>query len=100
MEGTWTGVYEAWKELASVVIRGYNNFGFENWTVPTMYSVGKYLRLFAINSDGERSRTASGPISGKALIQDDFDPESDKQAQLVDCEQVLKRMFTLCLADR
>jgi hypothetical protein len=33
-------------------------------------------------------------------MQDDFDPESEKQAQLRDCEQQLKRIFTLCLNDR
>lgn len=33
-------------------------------------------------------------------LADDFDPEMDKQQQLRDCEQHLKRMFTLCLNDR
>lgn len=33
-------------------------------------------------------------------MQDDFDPEAEKQAQLRDCEQHLKRIFTLCLNDR
>lgn len=63
--------------------------------------VGKYLRLFAIKSDQERSRTSSDPLAtGSSLMQDDFDPELEKQSQLRDCEQHLKRIFTLCLNDR
>ncbi len=84
-----------------MLIRGYNNFGFEAWTIPTLYMVGKYLRLFAIKSDAERSKQSEVvPTGSAALMQDDFDPEADKQAQLRDCEQHLKRIFTLCLNDR
>ncbi|ATY61886.1 COP9 signalosome complex subunit 12 [Cordyceps militaris CM01] len=98
---TWTKVYEAWKELTSMLIRGYNSHGFEAWTIPTLYMVGKYLRLFAIKSDAERSKQSEVmPTGSAALMQDDFDPEADKQAQLRDCEQHLKRIFTLCLNDR
>lgn len=83
-----------------MLIRGYNSHGFEAWTIPSLYMVGKYLRLFAIKSDEERSRTANDPSVGSALLQDDFDSEVDKQGQLRDCEQHLKRIFTLCLNDR
>jgi COP9 signalosome complex subunit 12 len=62
--------------------------------------VGKYLRLFAIKSDEERSRMAIEPSGGETLMQDDFDPELAKQAQLRNCEGQLKRIFTLCLNDR
>ncbi|KOS23335.1 Protein CSN12 -like protein [Escovopsis weberi] len=99
-KSTWTKVYDAWKELTSMLIRGYNNFGFEAWTIPCLYVVGKYLRLFAIKSDIERKRTAGDAPTGNALIQDDFDPEMETQSQLRDCEQHLKRIFTLCLNDR
>lgn len=83
-----------------MLIRGYNNFGFEAWTIPSLYMVGKYLRLFAIKSDEERSRSSIDPSVGSAMLQDDFDPEQEKQGQLRDCEQHLKRIFTLCLNDR
>ncbi|KAH6608980.1 cop9 signalosome complex subunit 12 [Trichoderma cornu-damae] len=99
-KSTWTKVYESWKELTSMLIRGYNNFGFEAWTIPCLYMVGKYLRLFAIRSDTERSRNAGDNSGGASLMQDDFDPETEKQGQLRDCEQHLKRIFTLCLNDR
>jgi len=100
VQSTWTKVYESWKDLTSMLIRGYNNFGFEAWTIPSLYLVGKYLRLFAIKSDDERSRSSADPTTAASLMQDDFDPESGKQAQLRDCEQHLKRIFTLCLNDR
>lgn len=92
-------MYDTWKDLTSVLIRGYNSHGFEAWTIPSLYMVGKYLRLFAIKSDEERRRSAADD-SGAMLIQDDFDAEGEKQAQLRDCEQHLKRIFTLCLTDR
>ncbi|KAI5458076.1 hypothetical protein BGZ63DRAFT_56842 [Mariannaea sp. PMI_226] len=99
-KGSWTKVYDSWKELTSMLIRGYNSFGFKAWSIPSLYMVGKYLRLFAIKSDEERSRTANDPSVGSSLLQDDFDSETDKQGQLRDCEQHLKRIFTLCLNDR
>ena len=83
-----------------MLIRGYNNSGFEAWTIPSLYMVGKYLRLFAIKSDHERSRNSTDSTNTASLMQDDFDPELEKQGQLRDCEQHLKRMFTLCLNDR
>ncbi|POR35798.1 Protein CSN12 [Tolypocladium paradoxum] len=97
---SWTKAYESWRDLTSMLIRGYNNYGFEAWSIPSLYMVGKYLRLFAIKSDDERSRTATDPSGGATLMQDDFDPDTEKQAQLRDCEQHLKRIFTLCLNDR
>jgi hypothetical protein len=99
-KSSWTKVYEAWKELTSTLIRGYNNHGFEAWTIPSLYLVGKYLRLFAIKSDEERHRSSVAVTSGASLIQDDFDADAERQGQLRDCEQHLKRIFTLCLTDR
>lgn len=83
-----------------MLIRGYNNHGFEAWTIPALYMVGKYLRLFAIKSDAERSQMTDTVAENADIMQDDFDPESQKQSQLRDCEQQLKRIFTLCLNDR
>lgn len=78
--------------------RGYTNHNFEAWTIPCLYTAGKYLRAFAIKSDEERSHNDSG--AGGLEIRDDFDPEMEKHQQLRDCEQQLKRIFTLCLTDR
>ncbi|KYK55896.1 PCI domain-containing protein [Drechmeria coniospora] len=99
-KSSWTEVYEAWKNLTSNLIRGYNSFGFEAWTIPSLYMVGKYLRLFAIKSDDERKRNSTDLAGAASLMQDDFEADSEQQAQLRDCEQHLKRIFTLCLNDR
>ena len=63
--------------------------------------VGKYLRLFAIKSDEERVELANldAPIKYNPM-QEEFEPDMDRQGQLRDCEQHLKRIFTLCLNDR
>ncbi|KEZ42434.1 hypothetical protein SAPIO_CDS5630 [Scedosporium apiospermum] len=95
---SWTRVYETWKELTSTVIRGYSNYGFEAWTIPCLYVMGKHLRLYAMKSDQERS---NNPAADRGpSYADDFDPETERNGQLRDCEQVLKRIFTLCLSDR
>ncbi|WYZ44200.1 hypothetical protein EsH8_VII_000636 [Colletotrichum jinshuiense] len=95
---SWTKVYETWKEFTTALIRGYTNYGFEAWTIPCLYTAGKHLRLFAISSDEERNITDA---AANALeLGDDFDPDLEKQKQLRDCEQQLKRIFTLCLSDR
>lgn len=100
-QSTWTKVYDAWKTLTSNLIKGYSSGGFEAWTIPTLYLVAKYLRLFAIKSDEERNNLPVTSISGlPTLMQDDYDPAAEKQEQLRDCEQHLKRIFTLCLNDR
>ncbi|MBE3041000.1 hypothetical protein IMZ48_00105 [Candidatus Bathyarchaeota archaeon] len=87
-----------WRDLTSVVIRGYTNHGFEAWTLPCLYVMGKHLYMYAIKSDEEK---AMNPTTDKDLsLADDFDPELEKYKQLRDSEQVLKRIFTLCLSDR
>jgi hypothetical protein len=96
VQAPWTKVYEAWKEMANALIRGYNSAGFEAWTIPCLYVTGKYLRLFAIRADKETQKF------GKfgADFQDDFDPESGKNDQLEDAARVLNRMFQTCITDR
>ncbi|KAJ0322544.1 hypothetical protein COL5a_008775 [Colletotrichum fioriniae] len=85
-------------EFTTALIRGYTNYGFEAWTIPCLYLAGKHLRLFAISSDEERSITDA--TADAMELADDYDPDLEKQKQLRDCEQQLKRIFTLCLSDR
>ncbi|KAK3309641.1 uncharacterized protein B0T15DRAFT_516034 [Chaetomium strumarium] len=95
----WTKVYEAWTELLNLLLRGYQNAGFEAWTIPCLYVVSKNLRIFAIMADEERNSKI--PIDESAAnLQDDFDPESNKRQKLEDCARVLGRVFNLCQADR
>lgn len=91
-------VYEAWKDVTLALHRGYTNYGFEAWSIPTLYVVGKFLRIFAVKADDERNATAS--FEGNATFQDDFDAENEKHQQLEDCARQLNRLFQLCLSDR
>ncbi len=46
--------------MCSALIRGYNNQGFEAWTIPCLYvAEGKHLRIFAIKADNERNTDSS-----------------------------------------
>ncbi len=92
-------MYEAWKGLVLAVHRGYTNQGFEAWSIPCLYVTGKYLRIFAIKADDERN-SGNGNDVGTATLQDDFDPELEKQQKLEDCARQLNRLFQLCLSDR
>jgi hypothetical protein len=94
---SWSTVYETWKELTSLIIRGYTNHEFENWTIPCLYVAGKYLRLYAIRADAEKRRSGD---AAETNFQDDFDPESEENKHLEDCARQLNRIFNLCLSDR
>ncbi|KAL2145325.1 hypothetical protein VTI28DRAFT_7542 [Corynascus sepedonium] len=95
----WTKVYEAWTELLNALLRGYQTFGFEAFTIPCLYVVCKHLRAFAIQADEERNRNAPFD-NGTAAFQDDFDPETNKHQKLEDCARVLSRVFMVCQTDR
>lgn len=94
---SWTRVFETWRDLTTAITRGYTNHGFEAWSIPCVYVIGKYLRIFAIKADDERSKNANDQ---GASFQDDFDPETEKHQHLEDCARQLNRIFTLCLSDR
>ncbi|KAL3472909.1 hypothetical protein BJX99DRAFT_249316 [Aspergillus californicus] len=95
---SWVKVYDNWKDVSNLLIRGYSNFGFENWTIPCLYVVGKYLRIFAIKADAETSSQDSLEFSDR--FQDDISTEFGENAKLEEAARVLNRMFTLCLTDR
>ncbi len=95
---SWTKVYDAWKDVVLALHRGFTNQGFEAWTIPCLYIGGKYLRIFAIKGDNDRN--ASSNDNSTATLQDDFDPESEKNQLQEDCARQLNRLFQLCLSDR
>jgi COP9 signalosome complex subunit 12 len=99
-QANWSKVYEAWKEVANVLIRGYSNAGFQAWTVPCLYVVGRYLRIFAIKAD-ESLRGSRDDVSFPAGgFQDDVTGEVGKNEKLEDAARVINRIFTLCISDR
>ena len=94
----WPKVYEAWKELAMTLIRGYTNAGFQAWTVPCLYVTGRFLRLYAIKADGEISIT--GDEQTNQDFSEDVMGDVGKNDKLEDAARIINRMFTLCISDR
>lgn len=94
----WSVVYDAWKDVTTALIKGYSGGFFEAWTVPCLYKVGRFLRVFAIRSDdgGKTNRAAKFG----AGIQDDIVNDFGKNEKLEDAARVINRMFTLCISDR
>lgn len=93
---SWLKVYDAWKEMANALIRGYQNAGFEAFTVPCLYVAGKYIRIFAIKAD----ESASNVTSSTNNYQDEINPDSEKNEKLEDAARLLNRIFNICLSDR
>lgn len=96
----WTKIYEGWKELTNVLIRGYSNYGFEAWTVPCLYVAGKYLRIYAIKADekGKDEKGSKGTFT--AGFQEDVVGDMGKNEKLEDAGRVMNRIFQLCISDR
>jgi hypothetical protein len=99
-QSVWTDVYITWRNLLNLLVRGYQNFGFEAWTIPCLYVVSKHLRLFAIRADEERSSNSLLDDSTAATLLDDFDPDSHKHQKQEDCAGVLSKVFSICQSDR
>lgn len=90
-------LFNAWKKVANTLIRGYSgSSGLPAWTLPCLYTVGKYLRIFAINADIEAASQGSAVVG----FQEDISPDVEKNANLEEAARIINRMFTLCLSDR
>lgn len=90
-------IFTAWKKLANALIRGYSgSSGIPAWTLPCLYTVGKYLRTFAIKADVEAVSQGSATFG----YQDDVTADIEKNANLEEAARIINRMFTLCLSDR
>jgi hypothetical protein len=90
-------VFNSWKKVANALIRGYSgSSGLPAWTLPCLYTVGKYLRTFAINADVEAASQGSAGFG----FQDDISVDVEKNANLEESARIVNRMFTLCLSDR
>lgn len=95
----WSKVYDSWKEVVNALIRGYNNASFEAWTVPCLYTAGKYLRTFAIKAD-EQAAKAQGDSAFGNGFQDDLLDATEKNEKLEDAARQINRIFGLCISDR
>lgn len=96
-DASLVAIFIAWKKVANALIRGYSSSsGIPAWTLPCLYTVGKYLRTFAIKADIE---AASQGTSGFGF-QDDVAADIERNANLEEAARIINRMFTLCLSDR
>ena len=95
----WAKVYQAWKDLANAVIKGYSGGVLEAWTLPVLYIAGKHLRVFAIKADESAQAAGQNGTFNAGVLQDDIAGGS-KNEKLEDAARVINRMFTLCISDR
>lgn len=95
---SWPAVYDAWKEVANALIKGYSSAGFESWTIPCLYITGRYLRAFAIKADEHLRNASDAPFSDG--MQDDVAENTGKNEKLEEAARNINRMFTLCISDR
>ncbi|KAF3394408.1 Protein CSN12 [Penicillium rolfsii] len=92
-----TAIFTAWKKVANALIKGYSGSnGLPAWTLPCLYTVGKFLRTFAIKADLEVAAQGSSGYG----FQDDLAVDVEKNGNLEEAARIINRMFTLCLSDR
>jgi hypothetical protein len=100
----WNKVYVAWREVSNALIKGYSGGHFAAWTIPCLYLVGKFLRVFAMRADEQATATATAaaavPVDYASGFQDDVTVEPSKNEKLEDAARVINRIFTLCISDR
>lgn len=97
----WGQVYERWKEVANALHRGYSTAGFAAWTVPALYTIGRYLRFFAIKADDEANATTTlDDVPTATTIGEDIADAHEENAHLEDCARQINRLFSLCISDR
>ncbi|KAK6378998.1 COP9 signalosome (CSN) subunit [Exophiala oligosperma] len=100
--GDWTKVFDSYKEMCNHLVRGYTNFGFQSWTIPCLYTAGKYLRMIALKADSQdkpKDSAAADDAFGNGLS-DDIMGDTDKNKTLEQAAWTINRMFTVCLSDR
>lgn len=85
-------IFLAWKKVANALIKGYSSI--PPWTLPCLYIVGKFVRIFAIKADIEVASKSSGHFDFRE------DPSADANANMEEAARIINRMFTLCLNDR
>ncbi|OQD72977.1 hypothetical protein PENDEC_c017G00355 [Penicillium decumbens] len=96
-DASLVAIFTAWKKVANALIRGYSgSSGIPAWTLPCLYTVGKYLRTFAIKADIEAASQGTSNFG----FQDDLSADIEKNANLEEAARIINRMFTLCLSDR
>lgn len=97
----WAKIYESWKDVANAIHRGYSGGHFPVWTIPCLYVMGKYLRLYAIRADDSAKASTGGGLQMRTGgFGDDIASDVGKNEKLEDAARQINRIFTLCISDR
>ncbi|KAK5937542.1 COP9 signalosome (CSN) subunit [Knufia obscura] len=97
--GSWDAAFKAYKDLCVNLNRGYQSCGFPAWSVPCMYTAGKYLRILAIKADTEAAHAATNGNGFAAGMADDIADTSEKNDKLQTAAQTLMNMVSVCRTD-
>ena len=97
--GDWSRAFDAYKEVCTLLIRGYTNNGFQAWTVPCLYTTGDFLRTMAMKADRESRGKEDRDVFANGFT-DDIMGTSNKNEKLEQAAWVMNRMFAICLSDR
>jgi hypothetical protein len=93
-------VYESWKDVVVVLLRGYSNGAFLAWTIPCLYTAGKYLRIFAIKADDNVASLRDSGMAFGGLQEEDAFGSGGKHEKLEDAARQINRIFGICISDR
>lgn len=100
-DADWAKAYESWKDVTNALLRGYSGGHFLVWTIPCLYVVGKYLRIFAVRADDQAKVRSGGGLQMKTGgFGDDIASDVGKNETLEDAARQINRIFTLCISDR
>ena len=94
---SWEQILTAYKEMVTLLIRGFSNDQFEAWMVPCLSTTGKALVNFAAKADIEVNSRRQDSF-GNGLAEDIVAETSNEKQETV--ASVLNRMFNVCLSDR
>lgn len=97
--GDWGVALKSYKEVCTLLVRGYTNFGLQAWTVPCLYMTGKYLRMIAIKADAEHDRSANNGNIFTNGLSDDIVGSTNKNEKLEEAARTLQQMFNVCRTD-
>lgn len=98
--GDWSKAFDAYKEVCSLLIRGYTNNGFQSWTVPCLTTAGNHLRIIAVKADRESKVKDNGGDVFANGFTDDIMGNTNSNEKLEQAAWIINRMFTVCLSDR
>lgn len=97
--GDWNAAFKAYKDLCISLCRGYSTFGFQAWTIPCMYTAGKYLRIIAAKADAEAAKASANSNGFATGLSDDITDTSEKNEKLQDAARTLQQMLSVCRSD-